>query len=286
VSTVLPGELIAAEPLPSTDAAEPFARFAEQLDVNWSDDLEALHEESSRDHFIDVWTRTALLDAIAGSVPEGGVIADVGCSTGYLLEDLRRAYPSATLVGLDLVAAGLHKAHRLVPSASLLLADVTALPFADASVDAIVSANVLEHVPDDEAALRELRRVLRPGARAALIVPAGPGLYDYYDKLLGHERRYSRGELAGKARDAGFDVVRDAYIGSLIFPAFWAKKKLDRRRHSDPSHEEIQRLVQQDIATTQGSRVGTLTARAERALLRRGIALPFGVRSYVVVQRP
>ena len=75
-----------------------------------------------------------------------------------------------------------------------------ALPFADASVAAAVSANLLEHVPDDERALAELRRVLRPGGRAVIVVPASPGVYDYYDRFLGHERRYARGELASKAR--------------------------------------------------------------------------------------
>ena len=50
--------------------------------------------------------------------------------------------------------------------------------------------------------------MLRPGARAVVVVPAGPGTYDYYDRFLGHERRYARGELAGKARDGGTRSAR------------------------------------------------------------------------------
>jgi hypothetical protein len=63
--------------------------------VNWSEQLEQLHEESSRSHFIDVWTRAAMLSRI-GRLPARPVILDLGCSTGYLLEDLRRAQPRSS----------------------------------------------------------------------------------------------------------------------------------------------------------------------------------------------
>jgi SAM-dependent methyltransferase len=262
----------------------PFTVVADTDQVNWSDELEALHEESSREHFIDVWTRRALIEGLGEGVSAGGTIADLGCSTGYLLEDLQRRFPQARLLGVDLVAAGLRKAHDLVPEAELFLADVCALPFEDASLDAAVSANLLEHVPDDRAALREVARVLRPGARAALVVPAGPGLYDYYDRFLGHERRYARGELAGKARAAGLEVVFDSHLGALLFPPFWVTKKLNRRH--DPGNEEMRRRVANDIDRTQGSRLGTLACAAERWLMHKGARLPVGIRGYTVVRKP
>jgi SAM-dependent methyltransferase len=272
---------------PSTAPAEPaFVAYADSLDVNWSDDLEALHEESSRDHFIDVWTRRALLEAVIDAVPPDGVLLDAGCSSGYLLEDARRALPSATLIGVDLIAAGLRRAHETVPDAQLLLADVCDLPLLDGVADAVVSANLLEHVPDDRAALGELHRALRPGGVAAIVIPAGPGTYDYYDRFLDHERRYGRHELARKGRDAGFEVVRDAYLGSLIYPAFWAVKKCNRRAHPDPSPEQTRALVERDIARTQDSRLGALSTRIERALLGREIVIPFGIRGFTVLRRP
>lgn len=272
---------------PAGTAAEPaFVAYAEGLDVNWSDELEALHEESSRDHFIDVWTRRALLEAIAGGVARDGVVLDAGCSGGYLLEDLRRALPAATLIGVDLVAAGLRRAHANVPDAQLLLADVSQLPLHDAVVDVVVSANLLEHVPDDRAALAELHRILRPGGLAAIVVPAGPGTFDYYDRFLGHERRYARRELARKGSAVGFEVVRDAYLGSLIYPAFWAVKKHNRRVHRDMTEDQTRALVERDIARTSDSRLGAITARIERALLARGFVVPFGIRGFTVLRRP
>jgi SAM-dependent methyltransferase len=273
---------------PPTDAPpseDAFTAYAESLDVNWSDELEELHEESSRDHFLDVWTRTSLLDGMERFGPaEPEVVLDAGCSSGYLLEDLRRALPEATLLGVDLVAGGLRRAHALVPDARLLLADVCALPIEDASVDIVLSANLLEHVPDDVGALAEMHRVLKPGGLAAVIVPAGPSTYDYYDAFLGHERRYKRGELASKAGD-GFEVLLDTHLGALIYPAFWAVKKNNRRKHRAPSPAERQALVERDIDRTTDSKLGSLTTRVERALLARDVSLPVGIRTLTFLRK-
>jgi SAM-dependent methyltransferase len=253
--------------------------------VNWSDDLEELHEESSRTHFIDVWTRHAMLVRL-GPLPDRPTVADIGCSTGYLLEDLRDAVPGVSLIGVDLVAAGLRKAHANVPEARLLQADACALPLEDASVDAAVSANLLEHVSDDEQALAEIFRVLRPGARAVIVVPVGPGNYDYYDRFLGHERRYARDELARKAGAVGFEVLEDIHLGAPLYPAFWAVKQRNRRLRSRHLHgEQLEERVRMDISRTTNSVLGRLACRAEERLLALGIRLPFGIRGLTVLTR-
>lgn len=264
---------------------EPFLSYVNtDPSVNWSDGLEALHEEASRTHFIDRWTRSALVDGIGPQGPNA-TLADVGCSTGYLLEDLRTAYPDAELIGVDLIAAGLRKAHEALPSARLLQADACALPLADASIDAVVSANLLEHIPDDRLALREIARVLRPGARAAIVVPAGPGTYDYYDRFLGHVRRYGRHELASKCADAGLTLLVDGFIASLLYPAFWLVKQRNRRRYGCLDGDALEARVADDIERTRDSRAGNLVWLLERRLVQLGAMLPFGIRSLVVAQR-
>lgn len=119
-----------------------------------------------------------------------------------------------------------------------------------------------------------------------IVVPAAPGTYDYYDRFLGHERRYGRGELAGKARAAGLEVLEDAHLGALLYPAFWAVKKRNRRRYDHLRGAALEERVAQDIATTQNSPLGAWSCRLERTLLRRGIRLPFGIRGLTVVRRP
>lgn len=253
--------------------------------VNWSPELEALHEESSRTHFLDRWTRGAIVDRL-GPLGTGPVIADIGCSTGFLLEDLRRAYPDAELIGVDLISAGLVKAHRTLPDARLLRADACALPLSDASVDAVVSANLLEHIQDDVRAVSEMARVLRPGGRVVLVVPAGAGTYDYYDRFLGHERRYERGELASKCLLAGLDVIDDVYIAALIYPAFWVVKQYHRVRYRNLVGKPLETKVAADIGRTRDSRLGLLAWRLEDRVLAAGFRLPFGIRSLVSAQLP
>jgi SAM-dependent methyltransferase len=266
------------------DSGAPFLSYVgDGAQVNWSDELEELHEEASRSHFMDVWTRRSMLERVA--ISESDVLLDLGCSTGYMLEDLARLHPRATLLGVDLVGAGLVKAHASVPRARLLQADACDVPLSDESVDAVLSANLLEHVPDDRGALREIARVLRPGHRAAVVVPAGPDTYDYYDRFLGHERRYARGELARKGREAGLAIVEDAYLGSLIYPAFWLVKQRNRRQRGHLRGEALAEQVQRDMAGTRNSRVGSLTTTLERLMLSRGLRLPFGIRNLVVFER-
>ncbi len=264
---------------------EAFLTYVERPTVNWSEELEDLHEESSREHFLDVWTRRALLSQL-GPLPDHPVLADLGCSTGHLLADLRVAYPNATLIGVDLVASGLRKANALVPDARLLQADVCALPLRPATLDAALSANLLEHVPDDIGALAELHRVLRPGGRAALVVPAGPDTYDYYDRFLGHERRYARGELAGKARQVGLDVLLDTHLGALLYPPFWLVKQRNRRRFAHLEGDALAARVASDIAATSDARLGALACRLEALALDAGVCFPFGIRGLTVLRRP
>ena len=252
--------------------------------VNWSDELEELHEESSRTHFIDVWTRRAMLDRI-GSLPFPAQVADIGCSSGYLLEDLRSALPTARLVGVDGVYSGLARSRDNVSGVVVLQSDVCQLPLADGCLDALLSANLLEHVSDDVGALAELHRVLRPGARAVIVVPRGPEVYDYYDRFLHHVRRYGRGELATKARAAGFQVLQDLNLGAPLYPAFWLVKKANRLRFSHLEGTGLEEKVSVDIAKTKDSRLGHLACELERNLLGLRVSLPFGIRGLTVLQR-
>jgi SAM-dependent methyltransferase len=253
--------------------------------VNWSDDLEELHEESSRTHFIDRWTRKAVIDRLGHPVPNP-VIADIGCSSGYMLEDLSVAYPAATLIGVDLVAAGLRIAHQLVPEARLLHADACDLPIADQSVDLAVTVNLLEHVTDDGLALREIVRILRPGGRMVAVVPAGPRTYDYYDRFLGHERRYAKRELWDKCSGAGLRPVDAIHIAAGLYPAFWMVKQRNRLRYDHLRGQQLAERVAADIDGTKDSPLGAFVWRIEERVVRLGLKPQVGIRSLVVAERP
>jgi SAM-dependent methyltransferase len=82
----------------------------------------------------------------------------------------------------------------------------------DHAVDAVVTVNVLEHVPDDAAFLRAARTVLRPGGRLLIFVPALPAIYGSLDRVFEHHRRYTRRTLGAALRDAGFRVPVLRYV--------------------------------------------------------------------------
>jgi SAM-dependent methyltransferase len=252
-------------------------------DVNWSEQLESLHADATQTHFIDRLTRHAVVSFVRSAGTVADVISDVGCSSGYLLEELRVAFPMAELLGIDLVRDGLINAHGLVPDARLLRADAGALPLPDAALDVVTCANVLEHVDDDVGVLRELRRVLRPQGAAVLVVPRGPELFDYFDEHLGHTRRYACGELAAKARRAGFDLLRSTALGGVVYPAFWAQKKINRRRGAALTPAQRAERVERAVRSTRDSRIGRVTAAVERELLDRGVHFKNGIREVSVV---
>ena len=266
-------------------APDPHDGPTDRSSVNWSEDLEEFHEESTRDHPLEVLTRCTMVSQL-DAFPATATIVEIGCSTGYLLEDLRATYPSARLIGFDLIASGLRKAHAALPDCIVAQADAREVPLPDACAHAVMSVNLLEHVDDDRRALAEIKRVLRPGAAAVLVIPTGPGLYDYYDRFLHHERRYARGEMADKARGVGLRVEADMYLGSVPFPAFWAVKKRNRLRFDELSGAELEERVRHDFEGTGDSPCSRRPAPSNAGCFERSVHLPFGMRGLTVVRRP
>lgn len=104
-------------------------------------------------------------------------------------------------------------------------ADIASVP--DACVPYAFSLNVLEHIDDDVGALRELYRVLEPGGRLFIYVPAFEILFTSMDRHVGHVRRYRLGQLEARVREAGFDIDAAGYADALGFFATLVLKAFD-----------------------------------------------------------
>ena len=104
-------------------------------------------------------------------------------------------------------------------------ADISDVP--DACVPYVFSLNVLEHIDDDTAALRQLHRVLEPGGRLFVYVPAFELLFTSMDRHVGHVRRYRLRDLESRVRDAGFEVDDSAYADALGFFATLVLRAFD-----------------------------------------------------------
>lgn len=108
-------------------------------------------------------------------------------------------------------------------------AELTAKPF-----DAAILVNVLEHIEDDRAVLRQLHDLVRPGGAVLLFVPAHQWLYGSLDALVHHVRRYERAELQSKIAEAGFEVALCRSFDVLgIAPWLAAGKVLKQKRFDE-----------------------------------------------------
>ncbi len=242
-------------------------------------------EESTRDHAIDVASRRMALDALAGNLCGGRpAYLDAGCSTGWLVEDVRWRHPAAWIVGADPFLSGLRKLRGRLGDVRTVQFDLCRAPFAGESFDAISCLNVLEHIEEDVQALRQIRRMLKPDGGAFIMVPAGPGLFDYYDEVHQHVRRYGCGEFQSKLAAAGLTVRRLSYLGVLLYPAFYAAKKMGQWKMRGKTMDEKRQQVLKNIGRTSGSWMAGAALALERKL---SAVLPqrFGIRLCASVRR-
>ncbi len=198
------------------------------------------------------------------------MILDVGCGTGANL-DLLRAYGAA--IGVDISEQALMFCHaRGIPRNRVFLASAADLPFPDAQFDLAISFDVICNIADDVRAFREVARVLKPGARFIVQLPAYQWLWSMHDVAVGHQRRYNAPSLREKLSAVGFEIERMTYANMLLMPLIAAMRMTTRRAKMNG------RSIHSDLVALPNAvnnPLGALFTTEMRAVSR--VNLPYGL---------
>ena len=220
---------------------------------------------------------TPVLQQIAGGRRDLRLL-DCGCGTGYNLQHLLRPYGRA--FGFDLSEDAMRRGR----DAHLPIARGTMhhIPFRSNMFDVATSFDVMQSVPDDGAALREMARVLKPGGHVVLNVTALEFLRGDHSDVWAELRRYTPRMARRLLADAGLQPVRIVFLFGSILPMVLGVRLGQRlaRRFRHPTRD-------QDLQTP-AAPVNTVLAwlvRGEAALARR-IPIPFGSSLMIVGRKP
>jgi len=200
-------------------------------------------------------------------------ILDVGCGTGANFKMLAHfGDVQGVDVSSDAVAFCRERGLKNVKQGA-----AESLPFADNGFDLVTAFDVVEHMDDDVAGLREMHRVLRPGGRLLLFVPTFMFLWGVQDEVSNHRRRYRLAELRRSVTAAGFHVERTAHANITFFLPVLLVRKLMRLTG-------IRAETESSINIRALNRVFGALLGSERYWLRY-LNIPFGVSGLCVARR-
>lgn len=264
-------------------AEERILRYGDAKSA-WSDELTAMHEaEASSTHPIDLASRSLALQSMQ-CLNGSPVILDIGCSSGFLVQDLRHGIPDAQVIGSDYLINVVEKASQRIPNVPFIQFDLRHCPLQNNCVDGVSALNVLEHIDDDFTAMKEIHRILKPAGIAHIEVPADPSSFDLYDEVLMHFRRYRLRELTTKALDAGFAILKATHLGFFVYPLFKFVKRRNQQVRKNLTYDEKKALVARQIGST--ARTGLLSIAFKLEQIFGSVAsYPIGIRAVLRLKK-
>jgi SAM-dependent methyltransferase len=194
--------------------------------------------------------------------PAPGWLVDFGGGAGGVT--VRLAWPHERTLIVDRSLGTLDAAARRY-AVAVACADVAHTPLAPASATVVCLLDVIEHLDAPHDALAEARRVLVPGGRVYVHVPAHTWLWSSSDEALGHRRRYTTRTLRAELEQAGFEVEYISHVYSWLVAPMWA---LRRGRSAEPR-------LGLDVSSPLLDRVALVLTRIERMVAGR-YPLPVG----------
>ena len=226
--------------------------------------------------------RNQCIQALMERFPAGGPLFDIGGGNGYVAMGLARAGIAAVLVEPGEGGARNARQRGVDP---VICATLQEAGFQPASLPAASLFDVLEHIQDDAAFLRDLAGYLVPGGRVYLTVPAYGWLWSADDDYAGHFRRYTLTQLGRVLRAAGLQIEFGTYIFTLLPAPIWLMRTLPTRLGLRKQNEWDR--YQQEHSSRPGLAGQLLNRllRVELGWLKRGRSLPLGGSCLMVAKK-
>lgn len=216
--------------IPVVDGFDAFApEFAHEGGGGFKADYFATLAAQEEQHF---WFRVRnklILWAIRKYINDFDSFLEIGCGTGFVLRGVSQEFPGRRIVGSEIFTTGLGFASARLPKAHLMQMDACRIPFID-EFDVIGAFDVLEHIKDDETALAQIYKALKPGGVFLLTVPQHAWLWSPVDDYAFHKRRYSENDLVCKLERCGFEILRSTSFVTTLLPAMMLSRTLQRRK--------------------------------------------------------
>ncbi|MBI4744683.1 MAG: class I SAM-dependent methyltransferase [Actinobacteria bacterium] len=162
-------------------------------------------------------------------------ILDIGCGTGLMLEFLEKF---GRITGLDNSAEAVEYSNKRGGNKVIVKGDISEWDSKD-KFDLILALDVIEHIDDDEKALKKIYGLMEEDGIFLCTVPAFSFLWSGHDEVNHHKRRYARRELYQKLLSVGFKVEKISYFNTFLFPPVLAVRLIKRLRKSVESESDM-----------------------------------------------
>jgi len=213
----------------------------------------------------------SLIKKYAPEIGENSFILDAGCGTGGNIEYFRKL--SANIKGMEMCDAARVLAGEKTGAEVLYGRFPDEIPYADGSFDLVLMLDVLEHIDDDTASLKNIRDKIRDDSYLVLTVPAFKFLWSAHDESHQHKRRYLLHELEQKAVRCGYEPVYSSYFNTFLFPLIAIIRLLKCGKSDDL--KQTNRILNKIL----------YKIMSFEAVLMNAIKLPFGVSIVMVLKK-
>jgi len=261
-----------------------------ECDAGWNATLTDFHEKEAEEgsHYIDRASRHLACDELKRLIQNSNkLILEIGSSSGYLLQEIKRSFPECFLIGSDCIPEPLENITKNISNIPLIQFDLVNCPLPDNSVDVVVALNVLEHIKNDEGALKQIYRILKPGGYAIIEVPANSQLYDFYDEQLKHFRRYDSKGLIQMSLKCGFVLSKSTHLGFWVYPPFKLIKLQNKRKteHLNSKQKQMTMKTQIRFGGVIVNRI-LFSVMLFELYIGKIISYPWGIRCGLTLKKP